>query len=67
MALLVMLVLMGMWSSIDDPTALSHLCTFLLLLRYSRRILWLHVAVTNNQPAVIGGYFVSCVKALGGV
>lgn len=22
--------------------------------------------MTNNQPAVIGGYFVSCVKALGG-
>jgi hypothetical protein len=33
---------------------------------YSRNVLWLHVAVTNNQPSIIAGYFVDCVKAFGG-
>ena len=33
---------------------------------YSRRIIWLEVATTNNDPYVIAGYFVNVVKALGG-
>lgn len=33
--------------------------------RFSRRIMWIHVAVTNNKPAVIAGYFADCIKALG--
>ncbi|XP_062517795.1 uncharacterized protein LOC134193026 [Corticium candelabrum] len=33
---------------------------------FSRRILWLHVAITNNQPDVIAGYFLACIEALGG-
>ena len=34
---------------------------------YSRRILWLKVGKTNNNPRVIASYFLECVKELGGV
>ena len=34
---------------------------------YSRRILWLEVSNTNNNPKVVGQYYLSCVKELGGV
>jgi len=34
--------------------------------RYSRKILWLKVASTNNDPYVIAGYFLDCVTKLGG-
>ena len=33
---------------------------------YSRRILWLQVAVTNNDPRVIAGYYTETVKNVGG-
>ncbi|XP_068738529.1 uncharacterized protein, partial [Montipora capricornis] len=33
---------------------------------YSRRILWLEVDSTNNDPAVIAQYYVDCVNQLGG-
>ena len=33
---------------------------------YSRRILWLEVGISNNEPAFIAKYFVDCVKAVGG-
>ena len=33
---------------------------------YSRRILWLEVGISNNEPAFIAKYFVDCVKAAGG-
>ena len=33
---------------------------------YSRRILWLEVSISNNEPAFIAKYFVDCVKAAGG-
>jgi hypothetical protein len=32
---------------------------------YSRRILWLKVAHTNNNPDVIAHYYVQCVQSLG--
>jgi hypothetical protein len=28
--------------------------------------MWIHVASTNNDPKVIAGYFVDCVKQIGG-
>ena len=34
---------------------------------YSRRILLLEVSNTNNNPKVVGQYYLSCVKELGGV
>ncbi|CAH3196632.1 unnamed protein product [Porites evermanni] len=33
---------------------------------YSRRILWLDVTCTNNDPAIIAQYYVDCVKQLNG-
>ena len=33
---------------------------------FSRRILWLDVGPTNNDPSVICQYFVDCVRQLGG-
>lgn len=33
---------------------------------YSRRILWLEVDSTNNDPAVIAQYYIDCVNQLGG-
>ena len=39
--------------------------TAALLSRFSRRIMWIHVASTNNDPKVIAGYFVDCVKGIG--
>lgn len=33
---------------------------------FSRRILWLEVASSNSDPAVIGSYFLNCVKQLHG-
>lgn len=32
---------------------------------YSRRILWLHVSPTNNDPAVIAGYYLKCLQREG--
>ncbi|XP_014678571.1 PREDICTED: uncharacterized protein LOC106818370 [Priapulus caudatus] len=34
---------------------------------YSRRILWLRVANTNNDPAVVASYFIDYVKKIQGV
>ena len=34
---------------------------------YSRRILWLEVGVSNNNPRIVARYFLDCVKQLGGV
>ena len=33
---------------------------------YSRRILWLEVGISINEPAFIAKYFVDCVKAARG-
>ena len=33
---------------------------------YSRRILWLEVASTNNNPRVVAKFYLSCLKELGG-
>ena len=33
---------------------------------YSRRILWLEVAMSNNNPGIIANYFLSCVNQVGG-
>ena len=34
---------------------------------YSRRILWLEVGVTNNDPDVTAAYFLDCIRSVGGV
>ena len=34
---------------------------------FSRRILWLQVGTTNNNPRVIASYFHECISQLGGV
>ena len=33
---------------------------------YSRRVMWLNVGPSNNNPALIAGYYLDCVKAVGG-
>ena len=32
---------------------------------YSRRVMWLRVGYTNNDPAVIGYYYTQCLSAIG--
>lgn len=34
---------------------------------YSRRIIWLEVGVTNNDPEVTAGYFLDAIRVVGGV
>jgi len=34
--------------------------------RYPRRVLWLKVGTSNNNPSMIANYFLTCVKELGG-
>ncbi len=34
---------------------------------FSRRIMWLEVSSTSNDPAVVSQYYVDCIKQLGGV
>ena len=33
---------------------------------YSRKVIWLNVYHTNNDPGVVGGYFVEALKECGG-
>lgn len=33
---------------------------------YSRRIMWLEVGPSNNDPSIIAQYFVDCVRQIGG-
>ena len=33
---------------------------------YSRKIMWLNAASSNNDPRVIGSYFMECVISIGG-
>lgn len=33
---------------------------------YSRRVMWLEVGPSNNDPSVIAQYFVDCVRQIGG-
>ena len=40
---------------------------YLLSYRYSRKVLWLEVASTNNSPEVISGYFVNFVQTVQGI
>ncbi|XP_063411474.1 uncharacterized protein LOC134694398 [Mytilus trossulus] len=35
--------------------------------RYSRRILWLQVGRTNNNPKVVAGFFLQCLREIKGV
>ena len=36
------------------------------MLSYSRRILWLKVGITNNNPRTIAHYYLECVKEING-
>ena len=35
--------------------------------RFSRQILWFHVGPSNNDPFIIAGYYLDCVKKLEGI
>ncbi|XP_068712010.1 uncharacterized protein [Montipora foliosa] len=43
------------------------LCIHACIDGYSRRILWLEVGVTNNDPDVTAAYFLDCIRSVGGV
>jgi len=34
---------------------------------YSRKVLWLNVGSSNNNPKVIAQYYIDCVRQVGGV
>ena len=38
----------------------------LLLCRYSRKVMWLKVCSSNNNPRYIASYFFNCVREAGG-
>ena len=44
----------------------SHFINFACDYRYSRRILWLHVGPSNNDPYIIAGYYLECVETVQG-
>ena len=54
-----MAVLMGMSDVLKNPTVFA-------LYRYSRRVLWLKVGMTNNDPKVIALYYLKCVEEVKG-
>ena len=39
---------------------------FLSLNRYSRRLIWLKVGPTNNDPSIVAGHFLEAATNLGG-
>ena len=49
-----------------------HYCThmtmkyYVVIFRFSRKLLWLKVAVTNHDPRVIVHHYLDCVKNVGG-
>ena len=55
---------MGKFSNITILPFYRDLCS--CLCRYSRRVIWMEVAATNNDPGVIAGYFVKAVERSGG-
>lgn len=55
-------VLMGKMTLI----IVSVLLFLLLCYSYSRRVLWLHVGQSNNDPEIIAYYYLKCVDELGG-
>ena len=55
------------WES--PPWLLYHISNqlhFDSFLRYSRKILWLEVARTNNDPEIIAGYFLDLANEVEG-
>ena len=48
---------------VSTKTNLSSIC---VLHRFSRRVLWLRVAYTNNDPQVVASYFMNFVTEVGG-
>ena len=40
--------------------------TFMPNHRYSRRVMWLHTAMSNNKPEYIATYFVECIRTIRG-
>lgn len=35
--------------------------------RYSRRVLWLHVGTSNNNPRVVAFHYLKFVEEIGGI
>lgn len=42
------------------------LCIHGCICGFSRKVIWLNVYTTNNDPRIIGGYFLQTVKKMGG-
>ena len=64
-----MVALMGKCSSLKGvvhSTVAMHSNENFIFLSYSRRIMWLHAAMSNNNPEYIATYFVECVRTIGG-
>ena len=38
----------------------------IIMFRYSRKILWLKVSSSNNNPAYIADFYAECVRLVGG-
>ena len=49
-----------MWKKLQEVHKLN-------LSRYSRKVLWLRVGSTNNDPKVVAAYFLDYIKEVGGV
>ena len=45
---------------------LKYFIVVLFYCSFSRRVMWLRVANTNNDPRVVAKHFVDCVKFVGG-
>ena len=55
---------------IDGLVYIGHYCIIMtkliLLCRYSRKVLWLNAAKSNNNPNIIAYFYLKCVKELKG-
>ena len=54
-------VLMG-----KNVSKLMFVQSYIALIRFSRRVLWLKVGFTNHNPGVIVHHYLECVKQCGG-
>lgn len=48
------------------PIPINFVLNYILLFSYSRKLIWLEAASTNNCPAVVASFFVEQVACLKG-